>query len=201
MICFSSQGVWKCGKCGGNLDSCLGADEHWWAAHRLSLWLSSLLIQTGGISCSRTRWVVKSSVAGWFCTDITWICKVYSTFSPVKHWKWRSSFPSFLWPYTAVIVSPGHDFLLKPVKIPLIHQPSPVSLGSFHLAHNTLLWPPAPGSAMTRQGWSPAFQCPALPGHKSWEVTLKERTWESTLPYSIFVKGNLESCDKYLPLK
>lgn len=53
----------------------------------------------GGISCIRTRWVVKSSMAGWLSTDITWICKVNPTFSPVKHWKWVSSFPSFLWPY------------------------------------------------------------------------------------------------------
>lgn len=41
------------------------------------------------------------------------------------------------------------------------------------------------------RGWEPA----------DYKVTLKKRTWVSTLSYSVLVKGCLEYCDKCLPLK
>lgn len=130
----------------------------------------------GGISCSRTRWVVKSSVAEWIPTDITWICKVYPAFSPVKHRKWWSSFPSFLRPYTAVIFSPGHDFLpiLKPVQIPLIHHPSTASFGLLPSCSRLLpscsqdpTLATSPWLSNDTAGLVSSFSRPALPDHMS----------------------------------
>lgn len=125
-----------------------------------------------GISSSRTRWVVEFSVAGQLSTNITWICKVYPVFSHVKHWKWWSSFPSFLWPYTAVIFSPSHDFLhiLKPVRILLIHHPQQPPSGSFHLVtgqESTLA--PCPWLSSDTAGLASSYS-QFLPGHSSWSL-------------------------------
>lgn len=166
MICFSFQGMRECGKCDGNLDSCLGTGECCWAA-LLTVALFSDHLDCGGISCSRTRWVVKSSMAGWLRTDITWICKVYPAFSPVKHWKWVSPFPSFLWPYKMyfsllVIISYLEAYADTSHPPPLSILPGLLLPCSWA---RSPLWPPAPGSAMTQQGW---FQL-LLPGHRSFE--------------------------------
>lgn len=54
----------------------------------------------------------------------------------------------------------------------LIHHPSAASprlLPPCSQARS-LFWPPVPGSAVTQQGWAPATQGPALPGHRSWSL-------------------------------
>lgn len=75
-------------------------------------------------------------------------------------------------PYTAVIFSPGHDLLHYLEAYALIHHPSAASprlLPPCSQARS-LFWPPVPGSAVTQQGWAPATQGPALPGHRSWSL-------------------------------